>query len=383
MNMVLINNSSETFTPTVSGAIATWVWECCRAEPVEKPWVITRTCEAPAYGHERTIFLEYPRIGDGKIEVLLWRMERKLDGWRNLRQLSYARRVAEAIEKAGLTKAAMVLHNDPEMAVFLAGRFAGARVVHHFHNHLECKAGFRKRYGESKIISTAVSGFTARWIEGYYRLAAGSVKAIHNGVDLQRFSPGENGSTNGHRCVLNFVGRTGREKGPDLLLKAAQTLAGRGCAFDVQIVGSNHWGKFELDDYQRELQSLAVDLEGRGIAVKRLGHVERAGLPAAIRNADVHVIPSRWDEAFGLTTLEGMACGLATVGSRTGGTPEVIGESGFLFERDSVEDLAGRLEPLVRDAGLRRKYAGMARERAMDFTWSRTWSGMKSAAGVT
>ena len=380
MSMVLINNSSETFTPTVSGAIATWLWECCQVAPGEKPWVITRTSPAPTYAHERTIFLEYPPIGDGKWETLLWRAERKLNSWRHLRQKSYALRVAQAIIAGDLKRSALVLHNDPEMAVFLRERFPQATIVHHFHNHLECKPTFRRRYRDAKIISTAVSAFTARWIENYYNLPADSVQSIHNGVDTLRFSPGPREHQG--RCVLNFVGRTGREKGPDLLLKAAKTLAARGCDFAVQIVGSNHWGRFELDDYQRELQALAAELETGGITVTRLGHVDRKSLPEAIRSADVHVVPSRWDEAFGLTTLEGMACGLATVGSRTGGTPEIIGQSGFLFERDSADALADQLEPLVRDDQIRRKYARLARERALEFAWARTWAAIQAAAGV-
>jgi len=73
-----------------------------------------------------------------------------------------------------------------------------------------------------------------------------------------------------------------------------------------------------MDDYQKQLASLVGELEACGVCVRRPGHVGRSALPAEIRKAHIHVIPARWDEPFGMTTIEGMACGLATVASRTG-----------------------------------------------------------------
>jgi glycosyltransferase involved in cell wall biosynthesis len=93
------------------------------------------------------------------------------------------------------------------------------------------------------------------------------------------------------------------------------------------------------------------------------------------------VVPSRWDEPFALTILEGMASGLASVVSRTGGAPEVVGDAGLLFERDSVEGLADQLRRLLFDQELRTAYARKARERAEQFTWNKTWGQFRAAMG--
>lgn len=389
MSIVLINNSAETFTPTVSGAIATFLWECCRAAQTADsgvgrgsraglPWVITQSCAARPYDYPQTIFLDYPRVSDGKIAALVWRAQRKLNGWRHLRQEAYAQRVATAIHERGLEDRPLVLHNDPEMAIFLRQRFPDSIIVHHFHNHLECKPKFRSLLARTPLILTAVSRFTAAWVDHYYELTPGSVRVIYNGVDSERFSPALQEPVG--PCILNFVGRTGREKGPDLLLKAALHLARTTQEFAVQVVGANHWGRLEMDDYQRELQALVQELQTRGIRVNSLGHVVRAQMPEAIQAAHIQVVPARWDEPFGLTTVEGMACGLATIASRTGGTPEIIGDSGLLFERDSADDLAAQLAPLLLDCGLRRRYALLARQRSLEFSWQRTWANLCAAA---
>jgi glycosyltransferase involved in cell wall biosynthesis len=79
------------------------------------------------------------------------------------------------------------------------------------------------------------------------------------------------------------------------------------------------------------------------------------------RSMDIFALPSS-SEAFSNALLEAMACGCAPVGSRVGGTPELIedGERGFLFEAGSVEGLAAKLSILVKDAVLRQRFSEAA-----------------------
>ena len=379
VNVLFINHSDETFTPTHSGAIATHIWECCRAAKAEgdAPTVLSRRSEAAPYEGVETIFVDYPAVPASGIAHKFFRAERRLTGWRHLRQKKYAERVARTIREKGLDEVAMILHNDPEMAVLLREKFPEAFIIHHFHNQIDSAPRFRKGLKRAANVVTGVSNFTSRWVEETYGLGKNKVETIYNGVDTDRFSPLER-KLNG--CpVLNFVGRTGIEKAPDLLLKAAVKLAEKkSTKFSVQILGSNHWGKFELDGYQKELQELCGVLEKAGVAVYRPGHVPRAALPEQLRRAHINVVPSRWDEPFALAIVEGMACGLATVVSRTGGAPEVVGEAGLLFERDSVEGLAGHLEQLILNKNLLADYGLRARERARHFTWDKTWSGFRA-----
>jgi glycosyltransferase involved in cell wall biosynthesis len=381
MSPVFINHSVETFTPTESGAIATHIHECCRvaAQSDFEPVVISIRCDAKPFEDVQTVFLDAPRLPTNRILVKLLRAERKLTGWRHLRQRAHAENVERAIRDQRLERRPMILHNDPELAVFLRERFPRAFLIHHFHNQIPISPRFRDRFRGAVNVVTAVSKFTGVWIEEAYSLPTGSVQTIHNGVDIESFRPAPQ-EVQGFP-VINFLGRTGIEKGPDLLLKAARKLAEKTREFRVQILGSNHWHKFERDDYQIELEQLAGDVEEAGITVSRPGHVPRAELPQRLREAHINVVPSRWDEPFALTILEGMACGLASVVSRTGGAPEVVGDAGLLFERDSVDGLADQLNRLLFDQGLRTSYARKARERAEQFTWNKTWAHFRAAIG--
>ncbi len=382
MNVVFINHPVETFTATRSGAIATHLWECCRAAQRQgiEPVVITSRCEAEPYRDVATVLLDYPRVSENRFVKKLFRAQRKLTGWRHLRQRSYVRKVERAIRNGGWEERPMILHNDPETAVFLREKFPRCFLVHHFHNQIDAAPNFRRRLARSANVITAVSDFTGRWIEDQYDLDKKSVRTIFNGVDCERFHlPASRDET---RPVVNFVGRTGIEKAPDLLLKAAIEVARTNSAFSVQILGSNHFQKFELDDYQRELSDLAAQLEALGVPVRRPGHIAREALPTELGRAHINVVPSRWDEPFALTILEGMACGLATIVSRTGGAPEVVGDAGFLFERDSVEALAEHLRPMLSDKNLRAEYSRKARARAEEFTWESTWNEFRAAVDI-
>ena len=388
MSVVFVNCTAETFTPTRSGAICTWLWELCRTAQAqsektgkssgELPWVITKTSPAAPYSWPNTIFVDYPPIPENRILSKLWYLHRDLTGWGHVRQNAYNLRVAAAIGRAGLQDRPLLLNNDIELAVFLRRRFPRSFILHLAHNDNPCHPKFRRQFKEAVNTAAAVSAHCGAWNKDYFGLE--EIHTLYAGVDLARFTPPAERPPG--PPLINFVGRTDHAKAPDLLLHAAGLLARKTKDFRLQILGSNHYGWSDPDEYQRTLQSLAAGLEADGIPVHMPGFVDRYALPDALRQAHINVVPSRWPEPFGLVTPEGMACGLATVGSRTGGTPEIIADAGFLFERDDADALAAHLERLICDEPLRAEYSRRARTRAEWFTWERTWTQLQSLMGT-
>ena len=57
---------------------------------------------------------------------------------------------------------------------------------------------------------------------------------------------------------------------------------------------------------------------------------------------------------------------MAVIGSRTGGTPEVIGDAGTLFDREDAVGLAAVLEPLVRNRVLRAELSRAGQRTALN-----------------
>src|SRR5690349_10776567 len=89
---VFVNHTDETFTPTQSGALATYIWECCRAaaELGEQPAVITRSAPAAPFAWPRLCVLDYPRRPSGWLGTQLTRVQRNAIGLPKLGQRAWA-----------------------------------------------------------------------------------------------------------------------------------------------------------------------------------------------------------------------------------------------------------------------------------------------------
>jgi glycosyltransferase involved in cell wall biosynthesis len=373
MSVILINTVADSFTPTLSGTTGIITWELCQAASRAgvEPLVIARDQHVPSYDWKNLVLLDWPYVPKSKVGTFLMRAQRKLTGWQHFREGAYCARLANVIRAKGLANMPMLLQNDVEPAVYLRQQFPKAFILHHFQNQQECRPQFRKRFAGAATVVTAVSSYTARWIESYYGLAKGSVKTVYNGVDVNRFVPANPPAPK--PLLVNYIGRTGMEKAPDLVLKAALAVSKTFRDFRVQILGANQTGWVNMDAYQMQLKELSEELEAVGIPVRRPGFLVRADVPSEVRKAHIHITPSRWEEPFGIVTLEAMASGLATIASRTGGTPEFVGDAALLFTKDSVEELAAHLERFLTDEAARNEYARRGRLQAQEFTWDRTW----------
>ena len=139
---------------------------------------------------------------------------------------------------------------------------------------------------------------------------------------------------------LVFVGRLVSDKGADVLLDALARLCARGLTPGLTIVG----GGPEEAALRRQASELGVAAQVSFAGVKR--DQELAQLLNAHR---IMVVPSRWDEPFGIVALEGIACGCAVVGSAGGGLPEAIGPCGATFPNNDAEALTNVLAELLTD----------------------------------
>ena len=54
--------------------------------------------------------------------------------------------------------------------------------------------------------------------------------------------------------------------------------------------------------------------------------------------ADIAVVPSLWEEPFGLTVIEAMAAGLPLITTRSGGIPEICEGVATIVEREHIVD---------------------------------------------
>jgi len=126
----------------------------------------------------------------------------------------------------------------------------------------------------------------------------------------------------------------------------------------------------DREDYAATLREAAESL-GIESLVDMPGFVPRPMLRALYRGALCVVLPS-YGEGFGLPLVEGMASATPILAADRQAIPEVLGDSGVLFDPDDTETLAALLSRLggdqaFRDDLVQRSAGGRAR-----FSWKKT-----------
>lgn len=181
------------------------------------------------------------------------------------------------------------------------------------------------------------------------------------GIDTTIFNPRFKSSSMRNRLsadnpqdpLMIYVGRIGAEKNLIFFKKLMTRFPNARLA----LVGDGPY----KETLQRELDPSRTVFAG-------LLHGDE--LSAAFASADVFVMPSE-SETLGFVVLESMASGVPVVGARAGGIPDIIadGDTGFLFERGSLEECANRVTRLLEDAPLRARLGRAAREEAQRWSW--------------
>lgn len=185
------------------------------------------------------------------------------------------------------------------------------------------------------------------------------VHIVPYGIDAARYAPGP--AQTGGAPVLS-AGRLAYYKGIEVLLDAAPQIHG-----PIAIAGGGPW--------QARLHRQAARA---GAAVAWLGPVAEDALIGLMRAARVFVFPSTARaEAFGLSPLKAMACGLPVAGSDLPGVRWLNrdGETGLTVPAGDAPALAAAVNRLLGDEPLRARLARGARERAQTLTPERMAAG--------
>ncbi len=163
------------------------------------------------------------------------------------------------------------------------------------------------------------------------------------------------------RPRILFLGRLHPQKNVDLVLHAMTGLQHPTAHLVLVGDGPHHDRLVTLRD--------TLGLRDR---VTFVGFVDHDRVPGVLADADVLVMPSRYEE-LGTVLVEAMASGLPVVATRTGGIPQVVqdGVTGVLVEPADAAGLASALDRLLGDPVLRRRMADAGRLRADNYRWER------------
>jgi glycogen synthase len=161
-----------------------------------------------------------------------------------------------------------------------------------------------------------------------------SLSPIHRKVIWNPVAPNDRGRKNPrHReensdLTFGFMGRLVPEKGLDVLIGACRLLPRTG--WRLRIAGRGPEGS---DRYRKMAEGLPIEF---------VGFVDPNEFLAGI---DVLVVPSIWQEPFGLNVIEAYAAGSAVIGAASGAITEIVGQvdQKCLVPPNDAVALAGRM----------------------------------------
>lgn len=183
---------------------------------------------------------------------------------------------------------------------------------------------------------------------------------IPNGIDTDRYSPPalkkrqqirhEMLGLGKNHVGIGMVGRLWPQKNPECFVQAA-----------IRLLRSGHKSlRFFLigDGEERPQLEEIIRKEGFEKEIRILGW--RNDVDRLLGGMDIFVLPSRW-EGMPLAILEAMSLSLPVVASNVPGNSDLVanGVTGYLFEPENAEELAEKLEILLR-APSRRSRMGKA-----------------------
>ena len=165
-------------------------------------------------------------------------------------------------------------------------------------------------------------------------------KVIPNPFSAEAFS---NLGTDAKTRDLVFVGRLVSSKGVDVLIRGVSLLKDAGLKPTVTIIG---------DGPEREpLEKLAREV-GVENQISFTGTIPTATVTKLLSQHKVMVVPSIWNEGFGVVALEGIASGCVVVGSDSGGLPEAVGDCGIVVRAGDPQKLADGIKRILTEPGL-------------------------------
>jgi glycosyltransferase involved in cell wall biosynthesis len=140
-------------------------------------------------------------------------------------------------------------------------------------------------------------------------------RVIHHGVDADHYPMGPGGDH------LVFIGRMSPDKGVRQAIEIAQR-----AGVPLTIAAKMREPR-EHEYYRTEVEPLL------SADIRYLGEVDRPDKLALVGGALALLNPIQWDEPFGLTMVEALACGTPVITTPRGAAPEIVddGDTGFLI----------------------------------------------------
>ena len=353
--------------PKKGAAVEWWMYQVCKRLTQYEPHIIS-ICEENEPELEDYSGVTIHRIRFGQIYKRMFQKITRLD------PLSYGRRVHRII--SSLEADIVHVHNTPSLFLELEnlGRGSMRHYILHMHNEKQ----------NSNLTSNARLFVVSKYLESFYRqiLPNSHIQIIPNGADINLIQPKWNvkGTPNyknlsariprGNKVIL-YAGRMSLEKGPLKLIRAFAEL--RKQRQDIFLLLAGEFSTRKNNDRTAYGELVRSECEKMRDCCEILGTVPPGEMQSIYHYADLVVVPSEFEEPFGMVAIEAMAAGVPVMVANKGGLIEFIENRRtglFIRQPDDPIDFSNQLSEILEDDRLLNEMAHNARHHVeKSFDW--------------
>jgi glycosyltransferase involved in cell wall biosynthesis len=203
-----------------------------------------------------------------------------------------------------------------------------------------------------------------------YGVNPNMIRMIPNSVDTCRFYPVNSREKQELRrklglsakdTIVIFTGRLVSYKGLPLLLRVWQDIQAKHHNISLLLVGS---GGLDIHNCESELKKFVVENDLQE-SVHFTGDVHN--VHEYLQASDIFVFPTE-REAFGISLVEAMACGLPVIATAAGGIKDILTHqhNGLVVEAGDFQGLYAALEYLLTDTALAVRLGKTARQSVQE-----------------
>ncbi len=238
------------------------------------------------------------------------------------------------------------VHNRPYLIKYLLKKINHNPIVLYFHNDpTKMKGSISPK--EREYILKNVSGlvFVSQFLKDKFlegiNIKSSKLFVIPNSLNINK-----NAQFKKRKKVL-FVGRIVEEKGVDIYVNAIKKVANKFPEWEFLLIGnSGSRKKIFKNNFEKKMVSKFLNI---GQNTKYLGFISNNEVLKIMEESSILVVPSLWEEPFGLTAIEGIANRMLVIGNNVGGLIDIISNRGILIKKIDEEKLSKKLLELLSD----------------------------------
>jgi glycosyltransferase involved in cell wall biosynthesis len=268
------------------------------------------------------------------------------------RNVFLAHKMLKIISKESSEKQLIEIHNRPYLIEQIA-KNSNFPITLFLHNDPQTMKGSKSIKDRQNVLEKCEAVFCVsefiknKFLEGI-SIKTEKVHILYNGVNrkIKKFPI--------KKKEILFVGRLVSEKGADLYVQTLKSIASSFPDWNFGLIGSFRLG--EQKNTNSYAHRVIKNFKEIGSQAFFYGFKNHEFVEEKMKTASIIVIPSIWEEPFGLVVAEAMSNGISIIASKVGGIPEILKNNGVLIKDINSIKLEKVLIDLMNDKEKRNMY---------------------------